>query len=86
MQCIRVAASFAALALMASTASAQKVVDRALARITVDPDKVATPELRFTETEADRAGYDKYFYFVAKARISRPPTRTSASATRWPEA
>lgn len=61
---IRVAAGFAALALVPSTGAAQKVSDRALAPVSVDPGMVPTPALSFTETDADRAGYDKYFYFV----------------------
>jgi hypothetical protein len=60
----RVAASFAALALMPAGASAQKVMDRSLAEIDVDPAKVETPKLQFTESEEDKSGYDKYFYFV----------------------
>lgn len=60
----RVAAGIAALALMPAGASAQKVMDRSLAPISVDPATVKTPELKFTESEEDKAGYDKYFYFV----------------------
>lgn len=59
-----VAACFAASALVPAAASAQKVMDRELPPVAVDSEKVPTPELRFTETEDDRQGYDKYFYFV----------------------
>lgn len=64
MQWTYAAAALAAIALLPSTAEAQKVADRQLAPIAVDPAAVPTPALRFTETETDRAGYDKYFYFV----------------------
>jgi len=60
----RVAVGVAALALWPAGASAQKVIDRSLAPIAVDPATVKTPELKFNETEEDKAGYDKYFYFV----------------------
>lgn len=60
----RVAASFAALALVPAGASAQKVMDRNLTPVDVDPAKVETPALTFTETEEDKTGYEKYFYFV----------------------
>jgi hypothetical protein len=62
--CIRVAALVAAVALLPEAASAQRVAERALAPIAVDPASVATPKLQFAETEADKDGYDKYFYFV----------------------
>ena len=59
------AAAFAALAIaLAAPAQAQKVADRSLAPVTVDPDKVTLPVLAFTEAPGDREGYDKYFYFV----------------------
>lgn len=60
----RVAAAFAALVLLPAEAMGQKVMDRNLAKIAVDPNKVETPDLTFTETEEDRTGYEKYFYFV----------------------
>ena len=59
------AAAFAAFALvLPAAAQAQKVVDRNLAPIEVDPAKVPLPELGFTEVPGDKEGYDKYFYFV----------------------
>lgn len=59
------AAALAALAIaLPAPAQAQKVVDRNLAQIEVDPAKVTVPELSFTEAPGDREGYDKYFYFV----------------------
>ena len=59
------AAALAALAIaLPAPAQAQKVVDRNLAQIEVDPAKVTVPELGFTEAPGDREGYDKYFYFV----------------------
>jgi hypothetical protein len=64
MSWIRVAAAVAAVALLPSAASAQKVMDRALKPIEIDPASVTTPQLQFTETDADKTGYDKYFYFV----------------------
>src|SRR5262245_11241205 len=60
----RVAASFAALALVPAGASAKKVMDRNLTPVEIDPAKVEAPALTFTETEEDKAGYEKYFYFV----------------------
>ncbi len=59
----RVAAWLAALALLPSAAQAQTVKARDLSPIEVDPSKVETPALAFAETEDDRRGYDKYFYF-----------------------
>jgi hypothetical protein len=64
MHWIHVAAAVAALTLLPGTAEAQKVVDRSLAPIAVDPASVPTPELSFSETDADKTAYDKYFYFV----------------------
>jgi hypothetical protein len=52
------------LALLPAAAGAQDVTSRALKPIEVDPATIATPQLRFTETDADRSGYDKYFYFI----------------------
>jgi len=60
----RVAASFAALALLPGMAMAQKVKERTLAPVQVDPATVQTPQLQFVETDSDKTGYDKYFYFV----------------------
>ncbi len=64
MQWTNAAAALAAIALLPGPAEAQKVVDRNLAPVAVDPATVPMPKLRFTETETDREGYDKYFYFV----------------------
>jgi hypothetical protein len=64
MRWIRMASAAAGLAFLPSAASAQEVVGRALRPIEVDPATVATPQVRFTETDADRSGYAKYFYFV----------------------
>ena len=64
MQWTHAAAALAAIAFLPGNAEAQKVVDRNLAPIVVDPATVSTPDLRFTETDTDKAGYDKYFYFV----------------------
>jgi hypothetical protein len=59
------AAVLAALVIALPTAAqAQKVMDRNLAPIEADPAKVELPELSFTETQSDKDGYDKYFYFV----------------------
>jgi hypothetical protein len=59
------AAVLAALAMaMPAVAQAQKVADRKLAPIEVDPATVPLPELSFTEAVGDKDGYDKYFYFV----------------------
>jgi hypothetical protein len=64
MNSYRVAAWLAALALLPSEAMAQKVKARDLTPIEVDPSTVQTPALAFTETDDDRRGYDKYFYFT----------------------
>lgn len=53
MSLLRVAAIVAALVLLPFEALAQKVTDRSLAPITVDPAKVQTPELQFVETSED---------------------------------
>jgi len=59
------AAVLAALAMaMPAAAEAQKVADRSLAPIAVDPATVPLPALVFTEAAGDKEGYDKYFYFV----------------------
>jgi hypothetical protein len=64
MQWTHAATALAAIALLPCTAEAQKVADHNLALIAIDPATVSTPELRFTETDTDKAGYEKYFYFV----------------------
>ena len=59
------AAFLAALAFALPTgAQAQKVMDRNLAPIEADPAKVELPQLAFAETQGDKDGYDKYFYFT----------------------
>ena len=59
------AAVLAALVIALPTAAqAQKVTDRNLAPIEADPAKVELPQLGFAETQGDKDGYDKYFYFV----------------------
>ena len=58
------AAAIAALVLLPGEAAAQKVMDRNLPKLAVDPNTVKMPDLKFTETEGDQAGYEKYFYFV----------------------
>lgn len=53
-----------AVAMLANPAAAQdaaKTLD--VTRIMPDPETVVMPKMDFTETEADRADYDKYFYF-----------------------
>lgn len=59
-----VTAVFAVLALLPEPAQAQKVSNRSLDPIVVDPAAIKTPELQFTETDTDKGTYDKYFYFA----------------------
>lgn len=47
----------------APVAAAEPTKTDDVTKIIPDPATVVMPELAFTETEADRADYDKYFYF-----------------------